>query len=319
MLQEQETDFREILSLFGVAFSSVRKDIPLVGSPERCGWRQVLEAEDGCLWVLEQLKEGQDAWRERVAQVLAVLAENQCPAVVPYEKVGEKFVLHHSSSSWQLQPYVSGEALPRPEYIEDAARGEAVAEFLAGFRTHAAGLAAPDQSEPFSLNAYVQELSETLARGRQDVYAPLVPVLRQLLEWEELFDSAPKALCHGDFHPLNVIWCKGRVEAVVDWEFMGLKPELYDLANCLGCVGSEDPRALVRGLCRACVLSLRDKGVITKQNEHTLVPLLLGLRMAWLSEWLRRHDTEMLEMEVQYMNIILQNRAALERIWGINA
>ena len=44
------------------------------------------------------------------------------------------------------------------------------------------------------------------------------------------------AFAHGDYHPLNVIWTKAGIAAVIDWEFSGLKPEMYDAAILVGCL-----------------------------------------------------------------------------------
>ncbi len=59
------------------------------------------------------------------------------------------------------------------------------------------------------------------------------------------------SFCHGDLHPLNVIWGEKSIRAVIDWEFSGIKPEIYDLANMLGCLGMEDPANLFRPLCES--------------------------------------------------------------------
>jgi len=37
-------------------------------------------------------------------------------------------------------------------------------------------------------------------------------------------------------------------EALIDWEFCGLRPEMYDAALVVGCLGMEDPRSLTGDL-----------------------------------------------------------------------
>jgi len=56
---------------------------------------------------------------------------------------------------------------------------------------------------------------------------------------------------------------------------------------------------------------------LRKDNQHWLYPLTLALRFAWLSEWLRKDDGEMIAMETAYMRLILNSRQTLERAWGI--
>jgi homoserine kinase type II len=40
------------------------------------------------------------------------------------------------------------------------------------------------------------------------------------------------------------------------------------------------------------------------------------LRFAWLSEWLRRDDREMVDLEAVFIGLLLENRETLEKGWG---
>jgi len=44
--------------------------------------------------------------------------------------------------------------------------------------------------------------------------------------------------------------------------------------------------------------------------------LVVALRFAWLSEWLRRHDEEMLEMEFDYFDVLAANGKNFSTMWG---
>jgi len=39
------------------------------------------------------------------------------------------------------------------------------------------------------------------------------------------------AFCHGDYHPMNIIWSADDIKCVIDWEFSEYKSEIYDAAN----------------------------------------------------------------------------------------
>ncbi len=59
--------------------------------------------------------------------------------------------------------------------------------------------------------------------------------LRQVGDWLEA--QSPSAeirdravVCHGDFHPLNILVDGDRVSAVIDWSNVGVAPAEYDLA-----------------------------------------------------------------------------------------
>jgi len=42
----------------------------------------------------------------------------------------------------------------------------------------------------------------------------------------------PQVLVHGDFHPGNVLWRRGRVSGVVDWQAACTGPAVIDVAHC---------------------------------------------------------------------------------------
>jgi len=44
---------------------------------------------------------------------------------------------------------------------------------------------------------------------------------------------------------------------------------------------------------------------------------LLALRVAWLPEWLRQKDKEMIEMEEAYMEILVDNMDILRQNWEL--
>jgi hypothetical protein len=41
-------------------------------------------------------------------------------------------------------------------------------------------------------------------------------------------------LIHRDFHPGNVLWHRGQVSGVVDWQSASIGPASIDVANCRG-------------------------------------------------------------------------------------
>jgi aminoglycoside phosphotransferase (APT) family kinase protein len=89
--------------------------------------------------------------------------------------------------------------------------------------------------------------ARSLRRGRQPGSAGIMAVLRDLgeriqllaadgyaagLAWLRAQRAAParRAVCHGDFHPLNLMIAEGRVSAVLDWSHALLAEPEYDIA-----------------------------------------------------------------------------------------
>ena len=305
----------KLLSLWGLAPARPRTDLFLPGSPDRCVTRLAVEDTDGRVWMLEQLRPGQWDRRERIGVLLNRLAEAGLPVPAYRPSLEKAFAPEADGQAYQLSPFIPGTPLPQPEFIEDADRGADLGRFLADLRSHD-GLAAPFRNEPeLVLEDYINELMAALRTRGPEVYEALLPVLPVLAPLFEAWPRLPRSLCHGDFHPLNVIWSGTGVAAVIDWEFSGIRPALFDAANCLGCVGIEDPTALVRGLAPALLRELNDRDGLDDQSFSLLPELLLALRFAWMSEWLRRQDTEMIEIELRYMRLLANSLDSLLPAW----
>ena len=130
-------------------------------------------------------------------------------------------------------------------------------------------------------------------------------------------ENLPVRFCHGDYHPLNVIWSIKGINAVIDWEFLGYKPEIYDIAMIIGCLGMEKPQSLTGDLVFEFVKHLKESGLITEKSWASLFEFVLALRFAWLSDWLKRSDHEMIDLETVYIKLLLNNRKIFIRSWGI--
>ncbi|KAB1443312.1 phosphotransferase enzyme family protein [Pseudodesulfovibrio senegalensis] len=309
-------DISNILKQWGIDSLSIRSDIFVPGSSERCVQRHVLEDEDGAVWVLERLFPKQHERRERIGQALERLRGAGLPVLYYRRSAQGGFVAQLDGYHWQLAPHVPGDRLPQPDFVDDAERGRSLGDFLV--RLHRAGAAVHelDETPDFDLPGYVDELLETVRTRQPGLHGALVSVRPALTPLFEVWGDLPRCLCHGDFHPLNVIWRGMDVAAVIDWEFAGPRPVLYDAANCLGCVGIEDPGALNAGLAPAMLESMGQGGMLDGDAMRFFPHMLLGMRFAWMSEWLRRNDREMQNLESDYMNLLARNLDGLSRIWS---
>lgn len=219
---------------------------------------------------------------------------------------------------WQLSPFVAGAPLPRPEYLDHDWRGEAVGRAILALQRAGAGLAELPQPPQPCLAAFRDQLFDTVARLAPPVALRLAPVREALAELAGVQEAVPLALAHGDLHPLNVIWGAEParpLRGLIDWEFAGARPRLYDAANCIGCAGFEHPSGLARGFVMGLVRELRHGDL--PGPELGLLPLfVITTRLGWLSEWLRKNDAELLDMELDYLDILLEERENLAALWG---
>ncbi|WP_051693766.1 phosphotransferase [Desulfohalovibrio reitneri] len=309
---------RDVCSLFGVAFHRMRRDIDLPGSPERCLARTAIEDERGEVFVLERLPIIGRRRREGVARTLFELHRGGMEQVAaPLRSRSGEFATQAMEYCWRLTPFVRGVPLPQPDYVFEEARGHALAAFMLRLDHPDTPAPADPPDLPWRLDAFADDLRAKLAVREPSVLSRIRPALDALTPFLAEYASLPTTLRHGDLHPGNVIWDEaGGIRAVIDWEFCGARPRLYDLAVCLGCLGFEDPRALARGASSAMLGDLLAAGYLVEDEGPLLFNLTLALRLGWLAEWLRGGERGLLQQELDYLDLLLRLRPRLEAHWA---
>jgi len=316
-------DFRKILSPYGVGFSRVREDVSLFGSPDRTESRAAIVDGEGRTFVLEEVSRADVERKEGIARTLSALSSvDPSLRIVPYvESRNGGFVTASSGRYFQLSPYVSGVPFDRSRYLSDGWRGVAAAGFLIALRSASVRLgtdAGGGMPERFSLSSYTEEMISTVRKHDPHVLFGLDAVTNRLRK--EFFpreNESKAAFCHGDYHPMNVIWSESGIAGVIDWEFSGPKTGLYDVANMVGCLGMDDPDALKDAFVREFLSTIFDSDAFADDDREGFADLLLATRFAWLSEWLRFGESELAALEVEYMNLLLEHREFLGRLWGL--
>ncbi len=291
----------------------VRTDIQIQGSPERALSRVVVEDKQNRLFLVEQFDTKKWGLRDRVARAIDILFTRGLTQVLPYRKsVREEFLPFFDDDCFQLSSFLEGTPLKRPDYLSSSEMGKNAALFLARMSEAAKQM---DRTLPFScfsIKAYIHELFRKMKHHDRPIHDRFLPVLHFL---ESTFmpahDHLPLAFCHGDLHPLNIIWDKDEIKAVIDWEFAGIKPDLYDAANLVGCAGIENPNGLGMDMVMTFVDELRKTAVISETGWRFFPEYVLALRFAWLSEWLRKKDDEMIDLEFAYMKILVDHMAEI--------
>jgi len=311
------TLFTDLLSNWGVLFARLRPDLAIPGSPERCQLRHVVEDVSGSLWLLERLAPDQTGKRETIGQFIDSLARRSLHGLAPYRSVHVAprvgvdlgagtghFVLKDWGHCWQLSQFILGEPLVQPDYLGDRSKGESLGAWMTAFREASTGMPPPAGLFPLDLPAYVMDLLAHIASARPDIHERASRVLLALSEFFEAYAELPHCLCHGDVHPMNVIWEGSALLAVIDWEFAGLRPEIYDLANCVGCLALEGGGDFNTPFTRALLDRTLHADLFALESVRMFVPFILATRFGWLSEWMRRADEDMLTFELEYMEFL---------------
>lgn len=311
------TVLKSVAALWRMPLKKVHWNISVQGSPERSVFRVVVEDANGNLLVLEEISEKLIDNKRRIAAVLDFLTTKKLAGIQAYlaAENGEH-IMRCGSHFWQMTPFVRGTDLNREQYMYQKWRGSALAGFLIALRRTAKNMPRGRAGAIFSLKAYIYKLIREINLYNKDIKEEIQDIAGFLeKDFLPLYDNLPVAFCHGDYHPLNIIWSEDDIRCVIDWEFCGLKSELYDAANLIGCVGAEDPRSLAGDLVRSFITDIRMAGVISPQSLKYLVEFVVALRFAWMSEWLRRKDADMIRLELDYMRLLIDNKFFLQEAW----
>jgi len=311
---------KDVCRYWGLNLHRICPEIDIAGSPERCDFRIVIEDSRRRLFILENISAKFVGHKLRIIKALDFLHSNKLPGIRPYVPISEEEYIanHQDDSYWQLSPYLNGIPLNRPEYIFDRWRGNVLADFLINLREKSAGIPYFDRVDVFSIKDYVYDMRTKLDRHEPALFKKIQPLIGFMENtFMSVHDQLPSCFCHGDYHPLNIIWSERGIRAVIDWEFLGYKPEAYDAANLVGCIGIENPQGLLGDFIQDLIRRLKAAALFEDISWEYFLEFVLSLRFGWLSEWLRKSDTEMIDLEIVYMNLLMDNRDTLRKAWKI--
>lgn len=314
--QKDRYHFTKILSEWDISFKKTLPELIISGSPQRCAYRVVVEDDGGLIYLLENIGASQFSHKKLIAQTLSYLSSKNIPEINPYVKNQHGYITKIENNYWQLQPYINGKKLNRPSYVFDAWRGEKLADFLISLWKNSEDISEYISLPFFSLKDYVIDMKKSMSMHHLNVFIQIESVFDYLAsDFFLIYDKIPLRFCHGDYHPLNVIWDDDSIRAVIDWEFLGLKIEIYDMANLIGCLGIEEPTSLTQGFAIEFLKRIKKSDLISKKGFQYLFDCMLSLRFAWLAEWLRCNDLEMIQLEIDYMNLLVRNKDEISRNW----
>jgi homoserine kinase type II len=307
----------DVLDYWKIRPARFRPEAGIAGSPERCLFRTVVEDETGRSFILESLDPRTMERRREISCTLAVLGRHlsEVRSHLPLED--GSFILAEGRQFWQVSPFVEGLPLQRPEYAGEGWRGPALADFLIRLKQASKDFPEANPAGRFSPAGFIRSLEPKIRDRDAALQGRIQPAFRHLESaYFEKEAGLQTAFAHGDFHPLNVIWTKDGIAAVIDWEFSGLKPEMYDAAILVGCLGMEHPRYLDGDLVNGLITALKKNAGYAAESWDAFFDLVLALRFAWLSDWLRRDDREMVDLEAVYIDLLIANREGLEAAWA---
>jgi homoserine kinase type II len=312
-------DFIKITGNWDIDFKEIKDDIDIYGSPERSNYRVVLSDKNNSLYILERISKDQLGRKEEIANNIFKLKKNdKTLKIYPYLlNKNNHFISEEKSEFWLMSPYIKGIELERPGYIDQGWRGKIMADFLIEL-IKSGKIFHKKNNNIFALDEYIIKIEDVMKNHNSTEYNSFKKVIDYLKkEFFPIYPQLPLVFCHGDFHPINIIWSEDNIKAVIDWEFCGFKPEMYDVANMVGCLGIENPSAFKKEITTGFLNNFREKNLFSAISWDNFINLMISIRFGWLSEWFRKRDQEMIELEIIYINLIFDNIKELKSFWSI--
>jgi homoserine kinase type II len=314
-----DLNLMRVAAQYGLNVKEIRKDLLLAGSPDRAESRYVVEDDRHELFVLETIHRHTLLHKQLIIDTLDELFSLGTPGIHPYLRTdNQDSIIDFDGKNWQCARYISGYELQRPGYLYEAWRGEVVADFLINLHQKASHLTLFENESVFSLVKFIEDFVRHLERHDPQILDSAQKALAYIRRiFFPVHDDLPVSFCHGDVHPLNIIWGEKDILAVIDWEFLGLKPEGYDLANLIGCLGMEHPGGLQGEFLERLLQKLFDGKIYAPITWRYLFELVIATRFAWLSGWLHKKDSQMIELELDYLNLLVEHEVLLKNTWQV--
>ena len=139
---------------------------------------------------------------------MTLSSRNKLPRVQTYlADENGLFIVEYENDFWQIAPFVPGVALDRGSYMYEKWRGPALADFLIELHSKAKSLPSNGAGSVFSLKDYIYKLIREINLYNKNIRAEINSIAGFLeKEFLPAYEKLPLAFCHGDYHPLNIIW-----------------------------------------------------------------------------------------------------------------
>lgn len=308
-------NYKYITKQWNIEFQKERYNLNISGSPERTDYRIVIQDLNNDLFILEKISEDLYKHKLMISKTLEYLNRKGLKKIQPYLKNNhQEYISEINNEYWQIIPYIQNNPLERPDYVFDKWRGIILADFLSDLWGYSKNISFFNKKNPFDLKQYILEMIRKMEKYNKNELKKLKECIKFIEhDFLNIYYDIPILFCHGDYHPLNIIWSKNNIRSVIDWEFLGYKSEIYDIANLLGCIGIEEPTSLINNLAGSFISKIKESNILSNISFEYLIEFIIALRFAWLAEWFRKKDNEMINLEIRYMNLLIEKKDFIKK------
>ncbi|MFP4520693.1 MAG: phosphotransferase [Fibrobacterota bacterium] len=261
-------------------------------------------SESGGNFLLEKIRPEEAEYKEDTARIMSSLKNMGLDRIHPYCEFGEKdHVFKTSEGFFQIRPFAEGSPPERPAFIHDLEKARNSSAFLNELY---ALKNAPEAAAKrvFIFSAFLKGFREKLQTNSPELLSETKTELDFVLKIiPDAEKASPAVFCHGDFHPLNIVWKGDEISSVIDWEFCGYKHPLFDAAHFIGCCGFENPEFLFSPFVKSFSANL----AFPQDMKAKIPEIILAGRFLWLSYWLALRDEDLISLEKEYISLLFKN------------
>ncbi|HNW82296.1 MAG TPA: phosphotransferase [bacterium] len=300
--------YKEILHIWNIEFDSII-DANIYGALSRMAGRTAVLDKNGRKYLVEKHHFWNLDKKLKIAENIEIINSSGFSVCTPYLKNKEgKAACEFKNRVWMIQPFIENDLLKRPDYLDDWTKGKNAAVALLKLYEVTSDRKMNDIIEGFSLVTHTEDLISKIKKSYPEIHTELKDVIHII---EQLFNRSIKdsrlIFCHGDYHPMNILWKNDTVVSVIDWEFSGYRPALTDVANIIGCAGFENRNAIDRDFVKEFIKIIENSGFFSDSELKNLMLFVLGFRFSgWLNEWINDRDIEMIQREINYLKILAE-------------
>ena len=279
------------------------------GSPNRSVSRFVAQDRDGRKYIAEGFELRKKSRQIAQTRMLEHLQHRGLAGVFPYLRTSDQAPgVTAEGCFWQLRLWQEADTAAALHRREPEKFAGLCAAFLLKLREISLQTTLPPPpNEKFSFGQYLPKLSGFAARKMAFLQPELQEICAGLDKFLNRETSLPAMFAHGDFHPGNILMSNGKIQAVIDWEFAGIKFPGYDMALLIGCLAMDDPDNLDSPAVRRLQdLLYRNEFMPDEAWEH-LPQMIAATRLGWLGEWLSLDETALVKQEMELLAILLKN------------
>jgi len=296
----------KVLEHFNIEFENT-SSFEIYGAPSRSADRAVVTDKNNEKFIIEKHHFWNMSKKVKIAENINLLYNNGFEECSPYiYSVQGPPVIEFENRCWMVQKFIDHDILQRPDYLDDGLKGTAAAETLLKMYEISSNLKMNDTIDSFSLAEHTLKTVRKIRNIHPEILSKISDVINIIEHsFMPLIEEMPLVFCHGDYHPLNILWNGNNLKKVIDWEFSGYRPMLTDIANIIGCAGFENISAFDRNFVRKFLQVIDKYHYFKRYDFNAIIIFVIGFRFSgWLNEWIKDKDGAMVQRETEYLNFL---------------